>query len=168
MFSFWRIIIWNFFLFFRMFLDIYSAYYGTYLLDICQEGESQNMQNIWHNCYDKDHINMWGYEIFVNLRSFSDSSLCQFGRFGFASADIFRRCSKTPYDVRFAVTSLNPYPDSKVRGANMGPNWVLSAPDGPHVGPMNLAIWVMFQENSVAVGELTTQGAKSAAIELTM
>ena len=32
----------------------------------------------------------------------------------------------------------NPY--SKVHGANMGPTWVLSAPDGPHVGPMNLAI----------------------------
>ena len=31
-------------------------------------------------------------------------------------------------------------PDSKVHGANMGPTWVLPAPDGPHVGPMNLAI----------------------------
>ena len=31
-------------------------------------------------------------------------------------------------------------PESKVHGANMGPTWVLSAPDGPHVGPMNLAI----------------------------
>ena len=31
-------------------------------------------------------------------------------------------------------------PDSKVHGANMGPTWVLSAPDGPHVSPMNLAI----------------------------
>ena len=31
--------------------------------------------------------------------------------------------------------------DSKVHGANMGPIWVLSAPDGPHVGPMNFAIW---------------------------
>ena len=31
-------------------------------------------------------------------------------------------------------------PDSKVHGANMGPTWVLSAPDGPHVGRMNLAI----------------------------
>ena len=29
-------------------------------------------------------------------------------------------------------------PDSY--GANMGPTWVLSAPDGPHIGPMNLAI----------------------------
>ena len=33
-------------------------------------------------------------------------------------------------------------PDNKVHGANMGPTWVLSAPDGPHVGPMDLAIWV--------------------------
>ena len=31
-------------------------------------------------------------------------------------------------------------PDNKVYGANMGPTWVLSAPDGLHVGPMNLAI----------------------------
>ena len=30
--------------------------------------------------------------------------------------------------------------DSKVHVAHMGPTWVLSAPDGPHVGPMNLAI----------------------------
>ena len=31
-------------------------------------------------------------------------------------------------------------PDSRIHGANMGPTWVLSAPGGPHVGPMNLAI----------------------------
>ena len=31
-------------------------------------------------------------------------------------------------------------PDSKVHGANMGPTSVLSAPDGAHVGPINLAI----------------------------
>ena len=24
-----------------------------------------------------------------------------------------------------------------------GPTWVLSAPDGPHIGPMNLAIWLL-------------------------
>ena len=35
------------------------------------------------------------------------------------------------------------YPDIKVHGANMGPTWVLSAPDGPHVGLMNLAIRVI-------------------------
>ena len=31
-------------------------------------------------------------------------------------------------------------PDSKVHGANIDPTWVLSAPSGPHVGPINLAI----------------------------
>ena len=35
------------------------------------------------------------------------------------------------------------YPDSEAHGANMGPTWVLSAPGGPHVGLMNLAIGVV-------------------------
>ena len=34
------------------------------------------------------------------------------------------------------------YPDIKVHGANMGPIWGRQDPGGPHVGPMNLAIWV--------------------------
>ena len=33
-------------------------------------------------------------------------------------------------------------PDSKVHGANMGPIWGRQDPGGPHVGPMNRAIWV--------------------------
>ena len=40
-------------------------------------------------------------------------------------------------------------PDNKVHGANMGPTWVFSAPDGPHelcyqqgAGPMNFAIHI--------------------------
>ena len=32
-------------------------------------------------------------------------------------------------------------PDSKVHGANMGPIWGRQDPGGPHVGPMNFAIW---------------------------
>ena len=32
-------------------------------------------------------------------------------------------------------------PDSKVHGANMGPIWDRQDPGGPHVGPMNFAIW---------------------------
>ena len=32
-------------------------------------------------------------------------------------------------------------PDSKVHGANMGPSWGRQDPGGPHVGPMNFAIW---------------------------
>ena len=32
-------------------------------------------------------------------------------------------------------------PDSKVHGANMGPIWDRQDPGGPHVGPMNFAVW---------------------------
>ena len=32
-------------------------------------------------------------------------------------------------------------PDSKVRGAYVGPIWGRQDPGGPHVGPMNFAIW---------------------------
>ena len=35
---------------------------------------------------------------------------------------------------------------SKVHGTNMGPIWVLSAPDGPHVAPINIAIRVIHKE----------------------
>ena len=38
----------------------------------------------------------------------------------------------------------NLYPDSKVHWANMGPTWGRQDPGGPHVGHVNLAIWVVF------------------------
>ena len=43
-----------------------------------------------------------------------------------------------------------PRPDSKVHGANMRPTWVLSAPDGPHVGPMNLDIWADYHDSMLS------------------
>ena len=39
--------------------------------------------------------------------------------------------------------ALDKYPYSKVNGANMGPIWVMSALDWPHVGPVNLATRVV-------------------------
>ena len=38
-------------------------------------------------------------------------------------------------------SSTQPNPDSKVHGANMGPIWGRQDLGGPHVGPMNFAIW---------------------------
>ena len=35
-------------------------------------------------------------------------------------------------------------PNSKIRGANMGPIWGQRDPGGPRVGPMNFAIWDPF------------------------
>ena len=36
---------------------------------------------------------------------------------------------------------LKPVPDSNIHGANMGPIVGRQDPAGPHVGPMNFAIW---------------------------
>ena len=36
------------------------------------------------------------------------------------------------------LPKLEPSPDTKVHGANMGPTWVLSAPDGPMLAPWTL------------------------------
>ena len=38
-------------------------------------------------------------------------------------------------------------PDSKVHGANMGHIWGRQDPSGPHVGPMNFAIWEYTDDN---------------------
>ena len=48
------------------------------------------------------------------------------------------------------------YPDSKVRGANMGPIWGRQDPDGPHVGPMNFAIWVRLVNLRSSIGKKTS------------
>ena len=39
----------------------------------------------------------------------------------------------------WSVEKCSMNPDSKIHGANMGPTWVLSGPDGPHAVPMNIA-----------------------------
>ena len=49
------------------------------------------------------------------------------------------------------------YPHNKVHGANMGPTWVLSVPDGPHVGPLNFELsyqmytwlWTCWSDNTI-------------------
>ena len=37
------------------------------------------------------------------------------------------------------------FPDNKAHGANMGPIWGRQDPGGPHVGPMDFALWVKNQ-----------------------
>ena len=50
-----------------------------------------------------------------------------------------------------------PFPRYKIHGANMGPTWVLSAPDGPYVGPMYLAVreftisYILIYKSSLSV-----------------
>ena len=58
-------------------------------------------------------------------------------------------CVQVPKE--WTTGSRQTFPDSKVHGANLGLTWVLSAPDGPHVGPMSLAIRVALTPQSTAV-----------------
>ena len=48
-----------------------------------------------------------------------------------------------PYACLYHAACKTMFPDSKVHGANMGPTWGRQALGGPHVGPMNFAIWVV-------------------------
>ena len=45
--------------------------------------------------------------------------------------------------VNHCCNACDTFPDSKVHGANMGSILGRQDPGGPHVGPMNFAIWVM-------------------------
>ena len=47
--------------------------------------------------------------------------------------------------------AMDKYPDSKVHGANMGPIWGRQDPGGPHVGPMNFAIWIISPTESKGI-----------------
>ena len=46
-------------------------------------------------------------------------------------------------DILHPIKYADSHPDSKVHGANMGPIWGRQDPAGPHVGPMNFAIWAL-------------------------
>ena len=58
------------------------------------------------------------------------------------TVDNMVRASLCPAVIRCQLTSPITFriPDNKVHGAIMGPTWLMSAPDGPHVGPTNLDI----------------------------
>ena len=47
--------------------------------------------------------------------------------------------------------SIGNSPDSKLLVAHMGPTWGRQDPGGPHVGYMNLAIWVAANYKQIVV-----------------
>ena len=48
------------------------------------------------------------------------------------------------------------YPDSNVDGDNMGSIWGRQDPGGPHIGPVNFAIWVVLYGVSSEVFDYST------------
>ena len=81
-------------------------------------------------------------------------------RAGKLESQFSKRHLKIPSDkLRPFYAGSKVIPDSKVPGANMGPTWVLSASDGSHAGPMNLAIrdvnWgIQFGPKMVMIGKM--------------
>ena len=57
-----------------------------------------------------------------------------------------------------------PIPDSKVHGANMGPTWVLSAPDGPHE-PCYQGCWSRFMNPCGSTSHCDLTERKTPATE---
>ena len=49
-------------------------------------------------------------------------------------------------------------PDNKLQGANMEPIWGRHEPGGPHVGPMNFAIW---ESSVIKIRSITNIAASS-------
>ena len=74
-------------------------------------------------CWQIDHLSMFSWKSSKTIMQLSCHQ---------------HKSSKCEY-----TCNIDLLPDSKVHGANMGPTWVLSASDGPHVGPKNLALGVV-------------------------
>ena len=93
-------------------------------------GSSKSMTNYdfrqWETTLHCNAISHW-------LSPYQEWSLIQYG---------FCRNQELDQDHSAARRLIIKSPDSKVYGANMGPVWGRQDPGGPHVGPMNLAIWV--------------------------
>ena len=73
--------------------------------------------------------------------------------FCFVSKNIYRLSLKRNWDFSHRIeseyrwllctnTTKGAFPNSKVHGINIGPIWGRQDPGGPHVGPVNFAIWV--------------------------
>ena len=55
---------------------------------------------------------------------------------------LHRKLTGAEWRIYAKMLTHESYPDSKVHGANMGPILCRQDLSGPHVCPMNLAIWL--------------------------
>ena len=78
-----------------------------------------------------------------NSHVFFDVNLMKMLKNSWVASDL--RCYDTEcIQVEMTISRGNvEYPDRKVHGANMGPIWGRQDPGGPHVDPMNFAIWAV-------------------------
>ena len=96
------------------------------------------MISLWEAPGDAQMLNMFKY----NCVDINDGLVVGLIIKPFSFALVARGNSWSLFISALTAEVWNNFPDSKVHGANMGPTWALSVPDGPHVDPMNLVIRV--------------------------
>ena len=99
-----------------------------------QDGEMEGMKPIY---LSPNNFIALGYNYKIN-RSTSDISIRWMTVFDIVLQTLIAQCVYHISCMSWACILATQI--AKFMGANMGPTWVLLAPDGPHVGPMNLAI----------------------------
>ena len=80
---------------------------------------------------------LWQFNGYTYCPSVSEVILKDMGKF----ANIKMPHSTNSVCNSWDVLQKIMIPDNKVNGANMGPIWGRQDPGGPHVGPMNFAMW---------------------------
>ena len=87
------------------------------------------------------HFIIWNNHGFSGYRFFFSFSFRQWlYAYGYKTRLNWICCSMLMHYNSGPLQCINT-PESKVHVANMGPTWGRQDPGGPHVGPMNLAIW---------------------------
>ena len=110
-----------------------------------------------HHAYYAVTVMQWNYRLTLYV-----PELCLF-----SSYTIYRISDCWYKKNKFDRHGINHQgnPDSKVHGANMRPTWVLSAPDGSHVGLMKLAIREACSLQQCAILDLRLVLARSTRLE---
>ena len=107
------------------------------------------MQKIVDICDGEKHTPKTGSQVTLNNVNLSWKKTIFWSREMNVSQSIAQGCVMTLQDDRWHLFTSDQseaqrshsYSDGKVHGANMGSIWGRQDPGGPHVGPMNLAIW---------------------------
>ena len=82
----------------------------------------------------------WGYDKVAAILQATSSNVFPWVKYAEIDSNFTEIYSQGSNQQWSSTGSDNGFPDNEIHGANMGPTWVPSAPDGPHVDPMNLTI----------------------------
>ena len=96
----------------------------------------------WIMCIPLFSLQYFLFNVKIYIVVFSPIDMCLLGRVVIANRGFTLKFSICSCLQNIPFWRNKEFPDSKVLGANMGPTWVMSAPDGPRVDPVNLAIRV--------------------------